>query len=136
MPTGSPWETRALSNVQAGKQAVMHEAVTLAVKAVIGGSLVVAFALFAEMTEPKRFSGVFGAAPAIALASLSVTLVADGAGKAHQAAIGMIAGAVAMVCYCLLASLLLGRLKALRASVVALLGWAAVAAPLYYGFLR
>jgi|SRR5579859_1202555 len=114
----------------------MHEIGIIGVKALIGGALVVVFALVAEAVEPKRLAGVFGAAPAIALASLSVTVVSDGANKAGQASLGMTAGAAAMICYCLLVSALLERLKALRASLTALLGWLAITTPLYFGLLR
>ena len=73
---------------------------------------------------------------AIALASLSVTLLTNGTSKAHQATLGMLAGAAAMIGYCLLVSILLERLKAVRASLTALLGWLAVATPIYFGLLH
>jgi hypothetical protein len=34
-----------------------------------GGALVVAFALLSETLKPKRFAGLFSAAPAVALAA-------------------------------------------------------------------
>jgi hypothetical protein len=39
---------------------------TLAVKAVYGGLFVVLFSLIAELLTPKRFAGLFSAAPSVA----------------------------------------------------------------------
>ena len=109
----------------------MNDAIVLAVKMLAGGSLVVVFALVSEAVGPRRFSGLFAAAPAIALASLTVTVVSDGASEAHRAADGMIIGSIGMLCYCPLLRVLLTRVKALQASLVALVAWFAVAAALY-----
>ena len=49
----------------------MKEIAPLALKALNGGLFVVAFALLAEMLKPKRFSGLFSAAPSIALGCLA-----------------------------------------------------------------
>jgi hypothetical protein len=115
---------------------LMHDAVVLAVKMLAGGSLVVVFALVSEVVGPRRFSGLFAAAPAIALASLTVTLFSDGVSKAHEAAVGMIVGSAGMICYCPLVSVLLVRVKALRASLIGLVAWFGVAGALYVGVLR
>ncbi len=56
----------------------------LAVKALAGGGLVVAFALLSEALSPKRFAGLFSAAPAVALAGLSVVLLDKGSHAAHE----------------------------------------------------
>jgi hypothetical protein len=89
---------------------------------------VVAFALVSEMLSPKRFAGLFSAAPAVAIAGLAVVLLDKGHREAHDAAVGMIAGAAGMVLYASLAVPLLARQPAPRASFVALAGWLAVAA--------
>lgn len=47
-------------------------------KAATGGAFVVAFALVSEVFSPKRFAGVFSAAPSAALGGLTVTLLAKG----------------------------------------------------------
>ena len=54
---------------------------TLGIKAVNGGLFVVLFALIAEMLKPKRFAGLFSAAPSVALANLIVVIVAKGHGQ-------------------------------------------------------
>ena len=41
-------------------------------RAVIGGVVVSAFALLGDVFQPKRFAGLFGAAPSVALASLGL----------------------------------------------------------------
>ena len=54
---------------------------TLSIKAVNGGLFVVLFSLIAEMLTPKRFAGLFSAAPSVALANLIVVIVAKGHGE-------------------------------------------------------
>jgi hypothetical protein len=48
-------------------------------KGLAGGGLVVAFAVISECLTPKRFAGLFSAAPAVALAGLTITLLDKGA---------------------------------------------------------
>src|SRR5579859_5770747 len=57
----------------------------LALKALCGGALVLLFALFAQTLSPKRFAGVFAAAPTVAAASLSVTVLFKGSSDAERA---------------------------------------------------
>jgi uncharacterized membrane protein (GlpM family) len=105
----------------------MHDVLILAVKGLFGGLLVVAFALLSEGLKPKRFAGLFSAAPAVALAGLSIVLLDKGAHEAHQNAAGMIAGGVGMVAYAAAAIPLLRRLRASLAATAALGAWALVA---------
>jgi drug/metabolite transporter (DMT)-like permease len=106
----------------------VHEILILAVKGLAGGGLVVAFALLSEGLAPKRFAGLFSAAPAVALAGLTVVLLDKGAHEAHQNAAGMIAGGLGMVAYAVAAVPLLRRKTASIAAVLALSAWFAVAA--------
>ncbi|HWE09558.1 MAG TPA: DUF3147 family protein [Solirubrobacteraceae bacterium] len=106
----------------------MHDVLILALKGLAGGCLVVVFALLCEGLEPKRFAGLFGAAPAVAIAGLAIALLDQGAHEAHLNAIGMIAGGAGMIAYASAAVVLLRRLRATTAAVVALGAWAAVAA--------
>jgi uncharacterized membrane protein (GlpM family) len=106
----------------------MHDVVILAIKGLAGGSLVLAFALLSQGLTPKRFAGLFSAAPAVAIASLTVTLLDKGAHDAHQAAAGMIAGGVGMAAYAAAVVPLLRRTRAGVASTMALGVWTAVAA--------
>jgi hypothetical protein len=73
---------------------------------------------------PKRFAGLFSAAPAVALASLTITLLDKTPHDAHQASTGMIAGSAGMVLYAAAAVFLLRRTRASRAALAALGGWA------------
>jgi uncharacterized membrane protein (GlpM family) len=104
-----------------------RDVVEVAIKTVEGGILVTVFALISEIVKPKTFSGVFAAAPAVALAGLTVSGVAKGHHDIHRSGLGMIPGGVAMVAYCATVVLLHRRLDALRAASAALVVWLAVA---------
>jgi uncharacterized membrane protein (GlpM family) len=106
----------------------MHDVLILAIKGLAGGSLVVAFALLSQGLEPKRFAGLFSAAPAVALAGLTVTLLDKGAHDAHQSSAGMIAGALGMAVYAAAVIPLLRRTRPPGASVAAVSVWTVVAA--------
>jgi uncharacterized membrane protein (GlpM family) len=100
----------------------------LIIKGLAGGGLVVAFAMLSEGLTPKRFAGLFSAAPAVALAGLIIVVLDKGSHEAHENAVGMIAGAAGMVAYAALAVSMLRRLRASRAAVAALSAWFVVAA--------
>jgi hypothetical protein len=112
----------------------MHDVLILACKGLAGGLLVVAFSLLCEGLSPKRFAGLFSAAPAVAIAGLAITLLDKGAQAAHQSSVGMIAGACGMIAYAALAVPLLRRARASAAAAMALGAWAitatAIAVPL------
>jgi uncharacterized membrane protein (GlpM family) len=97
------------------------------VKAAAGGALVVLFVLLSDVLRPRTFSGLFSAAPSIAMASLLVTAVATGHLKAAAAATGMIAGAIGMVAYCVAASYAVQRFGAVAGSALAWVAWLACA---------
>lgn len=103
----------------------------IAAQALLGGVLVVVFALLSEIVSPKRFGGLLSAAPAIALGTLVVTVLVTGAPKAAAAAHGMIAGAVGFTAYALTAALLLHRMHPLAGAAAGLVVWAGVAALAY-----
>jgi len=42
------------------------------VRFVLGGLVVAAFAVLGDMLKPKRFAGIFGAAPAVVLPTLAL----------------------------------------------------------------
>ena len=102
---------------------IAHDVLILAVKGVAGGTLVTAFALLSQGLSPKRFAGLFSAAPAVAIAGLTIALLDKGGHEAHQSAVGMIAGAAGMVAYAAVAVQLLKRLRASRAALVSLGAW-------------
>lgn len=87
-----------------------------------------AFALVGEVVRPKRFAGVFGASPAIALANLSLVVAVEGVAKAATESRAMIGGAVALAAACAVGRIALGRYKALGGSAVIIAVWVAVAA--------
>lgn len=101
--------------------------VEVVLKALFGGLFVVLFALISEVTTPKRFAGIFSAAPSVALGSLTVTLVIKGLHDVEADAVGMTAGAVALLAYSLTAVPALGRLGALRGAAIACVTWLLVA---------
>jgi uncharacterized membrane protein (GlpM family) len=107
---------------------MVAEVLQVLTKAIFGGTLVVLFAVFAETLGPKRFAGMFAAAPSVALASLAVTVITKGPIDARRSCAGMLAGAAGFVAYCLLAPAAMRRWGSLRGAGAALAGWFIVAA--------
>jgi hypothetical protein len=114
----------------------MHDIGLLALRGLAGGLLVVVFALIAEVLKPKIFSGLFSAAPSIAIAGLLVTAFTKRPPAAADAATGMIGGAVAMIACTVVAAYTVERFGSIPGSVLAWLTWLATAAVVYVGFLR
>ena len=106
----------------------MHDVFILVVKGVGGGALVVTFAAICEGLSPKRFAGLFGAPPAVALAGIMIVLLDKGSHDAHENAVGMLAGCAGMIAYAAAVIPLLRRMPASRAAAAAVLAWTAVAA--------
>ena len=100
-------------------------------KFLAGGALVVLFAVISEMLQPKRFAGIFAAAPSILLASLIVTILFKGTAPASLSAFGAIAGATGLVACALAAIWTVDRWKGLAGSVIALIPWAVVSLAAY-----
>lgn len=92
----------------------MPDWLLIGVQAVDGGLFVTAFAVLGEMLQPKRFAGVFGASPAVALANLLVIALVEGDAAARSSADGMIVGAAAFVVACLAAIPAVRRWGAVR----------------------
>jgi hypothetical protein len=108
------------------------------VRFLIGVVFVSFFALLGDLFEPKSFAGLFGAAPSIALATLSLTVAKQGPIYAAIEARSMIAGAVAFFIYASFVRWLLRRHKAhaIVASSFSLLPWFATAFILWFVWLR
>src|SRR2546423_14750804 len=85
----------------------------IALKTLVGGVAVVAFSLIGEAGQPKRFAGLFAAAPSVALASLGNTAAPKGPPPTGPYAGGMLIGSAGMVAYCLVSLSLTERLNAL-----------------------
>jgi hypothetical protein len=65
----------------------------------LGGLIVSVFAVIGDVLRPKGFAGLFGAAPSVALATLGLTLFAEGKEYAALEARSMILGAGAFLVY-------------------------------------
>jgi hypothetical protein len=105
--------------------------VLLGLKAANGGLFVVAFALVSEILKPKRFAGLFSAAPSVALANLAVIVAAKGHAEAIAGARGMLLGAAAFTASAALGAVVARRSGVRIASLVVCGIWILVALALY-----
>lgn len=110
----------------------------LAVRFVVGGLIVSGFALLGNLFRPKSFAGLFGAAPSVALATLTLTVSKEGKTYAATEARSMILGAAALCVYTYVVAQLLARhqIPALRATLYSLPVWFGVGYGLYFAFFR
>jgi uncharacterized membrane protein (GlpM family) len=83
----------------------------LLIRFLVGGIVVSLFAALADTLRPRSFAGLLGAAPSIALATISLTIHKDGKTWAALEAKTILFGAVAFLFYAALASLVLHRRK-------------------------
>jgi hypothetical protein len=104
----------------------------------VGGLIVSLFAALADVLKPKSFAGLFGAAPSVGLATLALTMVAEGKSYASTEARSMAAAATAFLAYaCVTYHLMMRfRWRAFRASVTTLALWFAISFGLWLAFLR
>lgn len=93
----------------------------LLIRFLVGGVVVSLFAALGDVLRPRSFAGLFGAAPSIALATVSLTIHKEGKGFAAIEAKSMLLGAVAFLFYAVLASLVLRRFKLSALSTALLL---------------
>jgi hypothetical protein len=114
----------------------MKNVAVLLIKAANGGLFVAAFAVLGEMAKPKRFAGLFSAAPSVALANLVVTLVTKGALEGRESCRGMVIGGLAFVLAAAVAVPVLRRTRVLAASAVVGTAWLLVAEAGYLAVLR
>ncbi len=92
-------------------------------KFIAGGLLVCVFALISQVCMPKQFAGIFSAAPSVLLAGLVITLLTKGATHAALTTEGAIAGALGLLCYCVMATPAIKRFKTNMGVIASLLGW-------------
>jgi hypothetical protein len=104
----------------------------------VGGLVVSLFAVLGDVLKPKSFAGLFGAAPSVALATLSLTVLSEGKDYAATEARSMIVGAAAFFVYASLCTqVLMNRpLPALRVTSAALIVWFVVAISAWLVFLN
>ena len=65
----------------------------------LGAAAVSFFSALAEVFKPKTFSGILGAAPAVALVSLGLTFIQRGEAVVREQALGMICGGIGFLVY-------------------------------------
>ena len=112
--------------------------IQLILRFLIGGAVVSAFAVLGNLFRPKSFAGLFGAAPSVALATLTLTVAKSGASYASLEARSMLVGAIALCVYSLVVAYLLEKrnLPALWATLSSLPVWFGAAFGLWLVFLR
>lgn len=101
----------------------------LLIRFVVGGLVVSCFAVLGDLFKPKRFAGLFAAAPSVALATLALTVAKQGQSFAATETRSMIGGAVALLLYSASVSWLMfrRRISALPATLFLMVVWFAVA---------
>ena len=94
-----------------------------------GGIVVAVFAILGDMLRPKSFAGLFGAAPSVALATLTLTFWKQGGHYASIEGRSMLLGSIALAAYSLLVCQILIRLRwsAMKSTLAAAAAWFAVA---------
>lgn len=104
-----------------------------AIRFVAGGMLVCLFAAAGDAMRPRSFAGIFSAAPSVSLATLTLTVLAQGKAYASLEARSMIVGAAGLAVYSLLCMRMMGknRVHAFRATVSGLGVWLACALGLW-----
>lgn len=104
----------------------------------VGGAIVSGFSILGGLFRQRSFAGLFGAAPSVALATLSLTVARSGARYASLEARSMMAGATAFLVYACVVTWILARYRTrtfvTAASCLAL--WLVVGLGLWFVFLR
>ena len=113
-----------------------HEMTEYVIRFIFGGFAVSAFAALGDICRPKSFAGIFGAAPSIAIATLSITFFKHGADYVAIEGRSMILGAFALALYSLASCQLLMRFKlsGLASAIPAIVVWIATAFGLCWVF--
>ena len=108
------------------------------IRFLIGGTVVSTFATMGDLFKPKSFAGLFGAAPAVALATLTLTVSTQGDAYAATESRSMIAGAIGFFFYASCVSWFLMRYhrKVLLVALATIPVWFAAAFGLWQVWLR
>jgi Protein of unknown function (DUF3147) len=109
----------------------------LVIRFFLGGAVVSAFSILADLLKPKSFAGLFGAAPSVALATIGLAIFQYGPAYAADESRSMILGALAFGIYAVLVSRLLLRhkLPVLPVAAGALVVWLGTALGLWFWLL-
>jgi hypothetical protein len=99
------------------------------IRFLVGGAIVSIFAILGDVLRPKSFAGLFGAAPSVALATLSLALAKEGPAYVSLEGRSMVLGAIALALYSAAVCQLLMRFRwsALAATSLVLVLWLAIA---------
>ena len=110
----------------------------LLIRCLIGGLVISVFAILGDVIKPKSLAGTTAAAPAVALATLALTLHQKGVDYTALECRSMLAGAIAYLFFAVAVSYIGMRYKpkALVGAVALMPLWAVVAAVLWAVWLR
>jgi Protein of unknown function (DUF3147) len=94
-------------------------------RVLFGGIAVTVFSQLGDLVKPRTFSGLFGAAPSVAIATLVLKVAEHGKQYASIEARSMIFGACAFLFYALLVSRLLVKhqFPVLAVTGLSIVGW-------------
>jgi uncharacterized membrane protein (GlpM family) len=106
----------------------------LAFRFLLAGAFVSLFAAIGSAFKPKTFSGLFGAAPPIALVTLALAFHEHGSLHVEQLGRAMVLGALALAAYAAICIALIGlrRVPVLAGAVIAWCGWGLAACALHF----
>jgi hypothetical protein len=99
------------------------------IRFLVGGLVVSFFSMIGGALKPKSFAGLFAAAPSVALATISLTVLKKGTAYTAIEAQSMILGAIAFLIYACLVSRALFRwnLPVLPTTSIGLVAWIGLA---------
>jgi hypothetical protein len=95
----------------------------LGLRFVLGGAIVSLFAGVAAVFQPKRFAGIFAAAPSVALATLALAFLKHGGGYVATEGRSLTVGAIALFAYSSACVMMTGRSR-VPVGLGAALAWA------------
>jgi hypothetical protein len=101
--------------------------VELALRFAVGGIIVSLFAVAGEMFEPKTFAGIFGAAPSVAIVTLTLAYLKEDKTYVAVESGSMVIGCVALLVYSAAAVATTKRLPVWLGAVLAWGVWGAIA---------
>lgn len=112
--------------------------IELLLRFLIGGIVVSIFSVIGDVIKPKSFSGIFSAAPSVALATVGLTLVIHGGSYAGIEGRSMLVGGLALFMAGLVVAWLMLRrhVDAMVAAGASWIAWAVVAFGVWAVVLR
>jgi hypothetical protein len=108
------------------------------IRFLIGGISVSTFALLGDLFKPKSFAGLFGAAPSVALATLALSVIAEGRDNAATQSTSMMLSCIALFCYssCVSWTMMHRPMRTIWATILFLPVWVVVSFGLWAMLLR